>query len=172
MKYVNINTQATTFPVPFIIDFTQPPTHEQMLAHGWRQWDETYPPTPEGYVIISSSFEQDPNNPNNAIVVCQYETIVEQEEKRKQARIAAFLPLVPQAAIFKLTLRRHFGENAETNRNVTSQTVMEYFTQKQISQTITSSEISDAIMLEKLFNILSTWNGTGETWTLPWEIVP
>jgi hypothetical protein len=33
-------------------------------------------------------------------------------------------------------------------------------------------ELADAIVLGKLFAELVAWNGTGETWTLPYEVLP
>jgi hypothetical protein len=38
--------------------------------------------------------------------------------------------------------------------------------------TITTQELADAIVLDKLFAELEAWNGTGETWTLPWNALP
>lgn len=32
--------------------------------------------------------------------------------------------------------------------------------------------LADAVMLDRMFQELAEWTGTGETWTLPWEVVP
>jgi hypothetical protein len=55
---------------------------------------------------------------------------------------------------------------------VTATVVAGYFTGKQIAGTITAQELADAVVLDKLFESLRRWNGTDETWTLPWEYVP
>ena len=88
------------------------------------------------------------------------------------ARLASFAPLIPHAALFRATLRKHFGANAETTREVTASTVADYFTGKQITGKITAAELADAVVLDKLFTELAAWGGTGETWSLPWEQVP
>jgi hypothetical protein len=87
-------------------------------------------------------------------------------------RLASFAPLVPHAVLFRATLRKHFGANAETNREVTAGTVADYFTARQIAGTISAAELADAVVLDKLFTELAAWGGTGETWSLPWEQVP
>jgi hypothetical protein len=96
----------------------------------------------------------------------------EAEAAQAAARLASFAPLIPHAALFRATLRKHFGANAETNREVTASTVADYFTGKQITGKITAAELADAIVLDKLFAELAAWGGTGETWSLPWEQVP
>jgi hypothetical protein len=88
------------------------------------------------------------------------------------ARLASFAPLIPHAALFRATLRKHFGANAETTREVTASTVADFFTARQIAGTITAAELADAVVLDKLFTELAAWGGTGETWSLPWEQVP
>lgn len=96
----------------------------------------------------------------------------ERKAEAAAARLASFQAYIPKAALFKATLRKHFGANAETNLTITATAVSEYFMVKQIAQTISTQELADVIVLDKLFAELSNWNGTGETWTLPWEVVP
>jgi hypothetical protein len=95
----------------------------------------------------------------------------EAEAAQAATRLASFAPLIPHAALFRATLRKHFGANAETTREVTAGTVADFFTARQIAGTITAAELADAVVLDKLFAELSAWNG-GETWSLPWEQVP
>ncbi len=95
-------------------------------------------------------------------------------EAMEAASLAAKMATFPaqEAAIFRLTMRRNFGDNAETNRAIDAKAVENFFVGKQVDATITVQELADASVLERLFAKLSTWNGTGETWTLPWELVP
>jgi hypothetical protein len=93
------------------------------------------------------------------------------EAWRASSRLASFAPLIPHAALFRATLRKHFGANAETNREVTAGTVADYFTARQIAGTISAAELADAVVLDKLFTELAAWGGTGETWSLPWDQV-
>jgi len=95
----------------------------------------------------------------------------EAEAAQAAARLASFAPLIPHAALFRATLRKHFGANAETTREVTASTVADFFTARQIAGTITAAELADAVVLDKLFAELAAWNGTGETWSLPWDQV-
>jgi hypothetical protein len=88
------------------------------------------------------------------------------------AHLASFAPLIPHAALFRATLRKHFGAVAERDRGVTAEAVAGYFMKRQMAETITAAELADAIVLDKLFAELAAWNGTGETWSLPWEQVP
>jgi hypothetical protein len=76
------------------------------------------------------------------------------------------------AAFFRLLMRRNFGENAETNREVTAEVVLGYFAGLTAAGTITAQQASDGVFLKELFAELTAWNGTGETWTLPWELLP
>lgn len=93
-------------------------------------------------------------------------------EAAEQARKNAFLPLVPVASSFKSILRKYFGEGAETNKNITETVVSAYFEQKRSLGTITLDESSDVFFLKTYYEKLLAWNGTGETWSLPWDIVP
>jgi hypothetical protein len=85
------------------------------------------------------------------------------------ARMASFAPYAAIAGLYRATLRKHFGDNAETNHDVTKTSVSEYFEKKRMAGEITAVEIADAIALNIYFDLLAAWNGTGETWTLPWS---
>ena len=140
-----------------------------LLAKGWRRKDLTpVPPVAEGYERVSQRWVQDPDRPEYAVVVVVDQSIAERKERERQARLASFQPLIPPAALFRATLRRHFGENAETNRQVTATAVEGYFVTK---DPVTAADLKDALVLKESFTALAEWNG-GETWTLPWEVVP
>jgi hypothetical protein len=71
-----------------------------------------------------------------------------------------------EAMIFRLTMRRNFGDGAETNHVIDAKAVENYFVGKQVNGTITVQELADASVLERLFAELKAWNGTDETWSL------
>ena len=110
-------------------------------------------------------------------VTPEIQAIIDAAEAQRQAeaaaaRIASFQPLIPVASLYRATLRKHFGDNAETNHDVTKSSVSAYFEQKRMAGTITAVETADALALSMYFDILADWNGTGETWTLPYQVVP
>ena len=73
--------------------------------------------------------------------------------------------LLALSADFRYTLRKHFGPDAETNRNITQTLVAAYFEGKRKAGTITVADLADAVSLDKAFTMLAAYNGTGETWT-------
>ncbi len=100
------------------------------------------------------------------------------EEARAQAqadyearRAAEFVAMAPMVRTYRDTLRKHFGVGAETNREVTETAVAAYFEGKRIPEKINAVETADAIALIRYFAILAAWNGTGETWTLPYHLL-
>jgi hypothetical protein len=92
------------------------------------------------------------------------------EAEQLAAKMATFP--AQKAVIFRLTMRRNFGDGAETNREIDAKAVENFFVSKQVAGTITVQELADASVLERLFAELATWNGTGETWSLPWGVLP
>jgi hypothetical protein len=94
----------------------------------------------------------------------------EMQAEWQSAKMATFP--AQEAMIFRLTMRRNFGDNAETNHAIDAKAVESYFVGKQVAGTITVQELADASVLERLFTVLSAWNGTGETWSLPWGVLP
>jgi hypothetical protein len=92
------------------------------------------------------------------------------EAEQLAAKMATFP--AQKAMIFRLTMRRNFGDGAETNREIDAKAVENFFVSKQVNGTITVQELADASVLERLFAELATWNGTGETWSLPWGVLP
>lgn len=140
-----------------------------LLAKGWRRKDPTpVPPVAAGCERVSARWVQDPERPEWAVFVVVDQSIAERQERERQARLASFQPLIPKAAVYKAILRKHFGGGAETNRDVTATAVEAYFVQKEPA---TAGDLKDAVLLKELFAVLSVWNG-GETWTLPWGVVP
>jgi hypothetical protein len=145
---------------------------EQALADGWRYEKAAA----HGARYKSSTWADDGVNYTEATT-----DYTDQEWADKQAaeaaaaeaaRLASFAPYAAKAMLFRETLRKHFGPTAETDHAVSATSVAEYFMGKQVAMTITTQELADAIVLDKLFAELAAWNGTGETWTLPWTALP
>lgn len=109
-----------------------------------------------GYGVVSNGWEGNYTNEVPPVVIPPTPTV----------------QIIQQAAIFKMVMRKYFGDGAETNRNITATVVQTYFMNKQLGGIITVQELADAIVLDKLFASLIEFTGTGESWTFPWEIVP
>lgn len=92
--------------------------------------------------------------------------LVAQAYADKVARLTPEIRM--RMGIFRTTLRKYFGPNAETNRAITEPVVEAYFIQA-IPDVWT---LRDCDLLARLFVILREWNGTDETWTLPWGEIP
>jgi len=163
MKWVNIETQSQT--IPAIIDGTMPPRTDQLTAAGWRLWDEAEPAIPDGMEVLGRSFAQDPDNPMRAVVVHALGSISERQATEAAAAQARLAAIAPSASLFRATLRKHFGDGAETNRDVTAASVAAHFMAAQASGTIMAAELADAVVLDKLFVQIAAFTGTGETWS-------
>jgi hypothetical protein len=144
----------------------------QALADGWRYEKAA----PHGERYKASTWADDGVNYTEATT-----DYTEQEWAEKQAaeaaaaeaaRLARFAPYVAIAGLYRATLRKHFGDNAETNHAVTKTSVSAYFENKRMSGAITAVETADAVALNIYFDLLAAWNGTDETWTLPYEVLP
>jgi hypothetical protein len=144
----------------------------QALADGWRYEQAA----PHGERYKASIWSDDGFNYREMAVGYTNEEWAEKQAADAAAaaadRLASFAPYAAKATLFRETLRKHFGPTAETDNAVTATSVAEYFMGKQIAGTITTKELADAIVLDKLFAELAAWNGTGETWTLPWSVLP
>jgi hypothetical protein len=79
------------------------------------------------------------------------------------ARCADFQPLIPHAYMFRALMRQYFGDNAETNRAITRQVVEGYFL---TTPNLTVQGVQHGMTIKGLFEELSAWNGTDETWSL------
>jgi hypothetical protein len=147
-------------------------TIADFVADGWREYVKSVLPN-----IKSSTWADNGTQYYETDVVQHTEKELADIEAQRQAeaaaaRLASFHPYIQKAVLFRATLRKHFGPTAETDHSVTASAVAELFLVKQIAGTITTQELADAIVLDKLFAELAAWNGTGETWTLPWSVLP
>lgn len=177
MKILNINTGAEWDGNPIVVGETQNVTWENapelMQSVGWRLEAELEPETPEG----SKRIYRMPVDIDG--VTCRWNTVdrlfsdIEAENlaKRNQSFIDA--GLVPVASLYRATLRKHFGDNAETNHEVTQASVASYFLNKYAQGTLTQADGDDRDMLLFGFDQLTAWSKTNNTWSesIPWEVV-
>ena len=89
------------------------------------------------------------------------------EAEQLAAKMATFP--APQAYKFRELMRKHFGPDAETNREITADAVEYHFA---TATGLSGDDVRDGIFLKELFEKLAAWNGTGETWSLPWGVLP
>lgn len=94
------------------------------------------------------------------------------------AKLASFTAFIPHAAIYKATLRSIYPEviEPEKDQSITYMVVANKLLAITLSAEVTIEQkmaaLQASIILKELFTELSVWNGTGETFTLPWELVP
>lgn len=169
----NLTTQQVyTFPCDIggVKNVTWENGRDLILADGGRI-DPGEPPIADGYTRTACTFA-DGDGVNGQWQVTDSLT-ADIEAEARAAKLATLTPeLIQHAALFRLTLRRHFGDGAETNRDVTAGAVAAHFTAQQVAGTITATDLADAVMLDKMFTELAAWTGDGTSWTFPWEAVP
>jgi len=111
----------------------------------------------------------------------ELEKIAAQEAALLAQQVAkrnSFTALIPYAIIYKQTLRNLFPEyeTPETNITVTYDMVQQRLLTLTSDPEITLEQrlnlLQSGIVLKELFTKLSTWNGTEETFTLPWDMLP
>jgi hypothetical protein len=168
MKMVNLATGRIEETPPTIggVDI---PSRETLLAAGYRDIPVLCD-VAAGYERSPASYVE--GDGVTAQAVYQDRLTSEIEAEREAARLQSFAPLIPTAALFKALIRRNFGANAETNTEITADIVQGYFVRLTLTGEITAQQASDGVLLQQAFEKLAAWNGTGETWTLPWEVVP
>ncbi len=164
---INIADQSTV--IPDKLGEYDNPNADTLLAHGWRYADpDGIPALADGYTRSAIQWE-DSGDGVNAVAVYQDRANADITAEQYAARCADFQRLIPHAYMFRALMRQYFGDNAETNRDITREVVEGYFL---TAPNLTIQGVQHGMTLQGLFAELSTWNGTGETWSLPWEIVP
>lgn len=194
---VNILTQSTAKPDR--IGATLNPTPDQYRAAGWRQceplpvvadgwtrspvmWVDSdgtnaiayfvdVAPAATGYTRVTDVTWTNVGTPQVAGIY-QDRLTADIEAEQAEDRLASFQPLIPQAQLLRTLLRRNFGDAAETNREVTVESVTAYFAGLTLAGTITAVQASDGVLLARCFEALVAWTGDGTIWTIPWEVVP
>ena len=150
--------------LPDQIDGTYPPTDEQLFADGWRNMPEV-PPVQEGYTRVSC-VAVDGDGKSGYWVIDDKPTATIEAEAR-QAKLATLN--TEHLFAYRALLRAYFGDKAETNRDITAAVVESFFL---TTPGLTVTDVQHGMTLKGLFEELSAWNGTGETWTLPYEVLP
>ena len=159
---ININDQSTTPPNQ--IDGTYPPTMEQLWANGWRNMPEV-PPVQSGYTRVSCVAVDGDGKVGYWVIDDQPTAAL--EYTAREAKLATLNK--EHLYAYRALLRAYFGNNAETNRNITAAVVESYFL---TTPGLSVEDVQHGMTLKGLFEELSAWNGTGETWTLPYEVLP
>jgi hypothetical protein len=167
----NISTGEMGVTLPNPLGATFNPSMDQYRSVGYRERVSVDQPT-QGFRVVRYAPEAIDGS-TCKLIVAQEVNIAEEEEIARQAKLATLTPvLIAQASIFRATIRKYFGDNAETNRAVTFTVVETYFLSKQVSGTITVQEVGDMFALKELFVVLSSWTGDTTTWSFPWDHVP
>lgn len=120
-----------------------------LLADGGIQWDEAVIGMP------CPTLEQ--------LAAIEPDALARQQAQKFPAYIVNLM------YIYRNLLRKHFGPNAETNREVTEDAVNTYFL---TATGLSGDDVRDGAYIKDLFEKLAPLSGDGTTWTLPWEIVP
>ena len=169
--YYNFQSGVESPSLPNPMGATWNPTPTQQHAAGWREIVEIKEPTP-GFRVVRYGYEEIDQATCRKIVL-EEKNIADEAAEQEAARIASITPqLWQQAGAFRFTIRKHFGDGAETNRTVTLAAVETYFVGKQMAGSITAQETADALVLEHLFTVISDWTGDGTTFSFPWTHLP
>lgn len=108
MKWVNLETQSQTPPT--MIDGTTPPLADQLLAAGWRLWDETEPTVPDGMEIVGAAhWEQDPDDRRKAVKRVTLGSVALRLELEATRARAAALPRWILENAFLMVCQQYFG---------------------------------------------------------------
>ena len=124
----------------------------------------------EGYTRVSQTLVDDDGEWGKWEVVDRPTADIEAEQRA--AYVAKCQPYFPMMTIYRIALRRNFGEGAETNHEVSQESAMAYFGAKVAQGTITPQETADSALMMALFPALSALSPTNTAWDLPWEVLP
>jgi hypothetical protein len=162
--WINGNNQV--IPKPTFIGNTYSPTEAQLANYGIKK--VLAPGVDQKYWVWSDEagrFLEMSDQEKAAIDQAELEA----EMQIQQAR---FMEIAPIATVFRWVLHQHFGENAETDHNITEEAVTQYFIQRRITGTSSPTDASDAILLQKGFDAIKTFTGDGTSWSFPWDQLP
>lgn len=165
----NIHTQSTNI-LPQIGNIISP-DEATLLANGWRYTPEL-PEPDNGFERLTppTLIEGDGRYGEWEL----HDTLIADRLAAEQAaKMASLTPdLIMSAHVYRVALRRNFGDGAETNQAITARTVKEYFAGKATAGTIITQELADAELLTRTFSQIAAWTGDGTAWSFPWEVVP
>lgn len=162
MQYVNINTNQVLQNRPKSIrhnnNLVISPSDDILKEAGWYpigSRDNTQ--ITRQLVVIGRTWSIDDNGFAHETIVT---TLRKVDEKLKET-----------ARIFRDILRIHFGENAETNTEVTENAVTQYFLNKRLTGNMEPTDTMDSMLLLEGFKSIRSWTGDGTIWSFPWEIL-
>ena len=93
------------------------------------------------------------------------------EEEFHGEVIAGYRPVAPSprllsiAEAFRTVLRLHFGEGAETNTDITAESVAQYFLDRRLTGAADPNDAADMIILREGFEAIKAFTLTGESWS-------
>lgn len=128
------------------------PTVAMLLDRGFALYEDT--PTPEGF-RRTGQFDWDKSDDSLWVRQWHTEPIPERVPDER---------LIGIAATFRAVLRLLFGDNAETDRDVTRDHV-ETTLMQQIGTGDAGARVEAAIVLERGFEAITAFSGSNEVWT-------
>ena len=144
-------------------------------GQGWRHIMSQAAPD-AGYEVTGWTVTATPDSLEYCnVAIATQRNPIEEQAAYQAARLAAFQQLIPIAQIYRATLRKYFGDSAETNQTITQTFVVGYFLQVQQGAIVVTDKAQaglDSQALNAGYQALSQWTGDGTTWTCPWESVP
>jgi hypothetical protein len=182
MSYLNINdgisSKVSALPTELMINGGKLHNAKdwQCFEQGWR-FIVSEDPAPEGCVITAQGIEE-LEYPNCKLTVVSWIDPVAEEARRKAEKIASMPDAIKYvvAPDFRTRLRGHFSDltpPAEQNSLITETYIALYFKDLRDTDTITANDDADILLLQRNFEALNSWWGTGETnLTFPWEAIP
>ena len=170
ITYDNVITGEMNCVLPSPLGATFNPTMEQYNQAGYRERISIDQPAEgfraKGYAV------QEIDAATCKLVITEQINIADELEAARQARLATITPtLKMEAGMLREILRKHFGPNAETNHAVTYDVVQNYFIAKQADGSITTQELADMLVMQKLFSDIIMWTGDGTIWSFPFDIL-
>lgn len=148
----------------------------QCFEQGWRVI-VSEDPAPEGCIITAQGIEE-LEYPNCKLTVLSWVDPVAEEARRRAEKIANMPDAIKFvcAPDFRTRLRAHFPDltpSAEQNPTITETYIALYFKDLRDTDAITANDDADVLLLQRNFEAMNAWWGTGETnLTFPWEAIP
>ena len=179
MNYGNIITNVGTNTLPSYkpantSNWSDDDNFQAAMADGWRHILDTQP-VPDGYTVTAWGYTEAGGVYCHEVIVAAT-NIADAQAAARAARIAATPQSLWQiAAMFRGTLRKYFGDGAETNQTITLPVVMGYFLQIQQGIVTVPDKAQaglDSQALQAGFQAITQWTMDGTVWSFPWEMLP
>ena len=150
------------------------PTADECFAAGWREITVVDDPQP-GWVVDAYGVTELSPSTCRLVVAAEHDPVAEAAQRK--AEKLATMPLdikYGYAPDQRKRLRAHFSDltpPAEQNPTITEEYVAVYFKAKRDAGLITAEDDADVLLLQRDFDTLNAWWGTGNTWDFPWEVI-